>query len=177
MKTPDQAAFKAILILVVLFARVMPPLVARSESQPPAGPPTFDMFDKDGDGCVSEDEFLSLRAERQAARAAEGRQMLGAACAPAFSEIDSNGDGRLDEAEFTAGRDAHMNMMREMHQGHGGGMDHRKGMKMPTFEDLDLDGNGCIDADEFAKHQAERHGHMHRGQEQPAGEAQSDEAN
>jgi hypothetical protein len=29
---------------------------------------------------------------------------------------------------------------------------------MPTFGDLDLDGNGCIDAEEFAKHQAERHG-------------------
>jgi hypothetical protein len=34
-------------------------------------------------------------------------------------------------------------------------------MKMPTFGDLDLDGNGCIDAEEFAKHQAGHHGKMH----------------
>ena len=28
-------------------------------------------------------------------------------------------------------------------------------------KDLDLDGNGCIDADEFAKHQAAHHGKRH----------------
>ena len=42
-------------------------------------------------------------------------------------------------------------------QGHGHGHGH-KGMKMPSFEDLDLDGNGCIDQAEFAKHQASHHG-------------------
>jgi hypothetical protein len=31
------------------------------------------------------------------------------------------------------------------------------GMKKPTFEDLDLDGDGCINTEEFAVHQAERH--------------------
>jgi hypothetical protein len=39
-------------------------------------------------------------------------------------------------------------------------MQHGKhgGMKMPTFGDLDLNGDGCIDADEFAQHQSEMHG-------------------
>jgi len=43
-------------------------------------------------------------------------------------------------------------------QGKGQGMHHGMGMKMPTFMELDLNGDGCIDPDEFAKHQAERHG-------------------
>jgi hypothetical protein len=32
-----------------------------------------------------------------------------------------------------------------------------QGMKVPTFEDLDLDGDGCISPEEFAKHHAEMH--------------------
>jgi hypothetical protein len=45
-------------------------------------------------------------------------------------------------------------------KGMGKGMHHggRGGMKMPTFGDLDLNGDGCIDAEEFARHQAEMHG-------------------
>ena len=119
-------------------------------------PPTFADFDSDGDGFVSEEEFLTLRSERMQAKVAEGRRMKGAASAPPFSDIDANDDGRLDEAEFLAGRQAHMQAMKAQHGGHGPG--HGKGMKMPSFGDLDLDGNGCIDADEFAKHQAEHHG-------------------
>jgi hypothetical protein len=48
-----------------------------------------------------------------------------------------------------------MKAMREEHPGMGEGMGMHKGMKMPTFGDLDLDGNGCINAEELAKHQAE----------------------
>ena len=39
-----------------------------------------------------------------------------------------------------------------------GGHGKHKGKGMPTFGDLDLDGDGCINAEEFATHQAERHG-------------------
>lgn len=133
-------------------------------------PPSFADFDTDGDGFVSEEEFLTLRAERMKAKAEEGRMMKGAASAPPFSDVDTNGDGKLDEAEFTAGREKHMQAMQEQHgkgKGHGAGCGMHgkgmqgKGMKMPTFGDLDLDGNGCIDAEEFAKHQAEHHGRMH----------------
>jgi Ca2+-binding EF-hand superfamily protein len=85
--------------------------------------------------------------------------MKGLGIAPAFGDIDSDGDGKLTEAEFTAGQQAHRKAMREAHasKGYGPGHGMHKGMKMPTFEDLDLDGNGCISAEEFAKHQAEMH--------------------
>ena len=158
MTSPEHSAFKAILIITVLVAIAVLPFAAHADSHR-QGPPTFEQFDTDKDGFVSEAEFNALRGERIAARASEGRQMRGLENAPAFSDIDSNGDGRLDAEEFNAGRDAHMNAMREKHGGQG--MHHGKGMKMPTFEDLDLDGNGCIDAEEFAKHQAEHRGRMH----------------
>lgn len=162
MKSPEQAVFKVILVVTTVVALALLPFAARADAHRPP-PPTFEDFDADGDGFVSEEEFLGLRAERMAARAAEGRKMKGAASAPPFSSVDSDGDGKLDRAEFTAGRDAHMQKMREMHDGQrdGKGMMHGKGRPMPTFADLDLDGNGCIDAEEFARHQASHHGKRH----------------
>ncbi len=163
MNKPFRFTFFALSGAAVLaFAIALPATVfAAHHGQPPG----FADFDTDGDGFVSEEEFLTLRAARMKARAEAGGKMKGQASAPPFSEVDSNGDGKLDEAEFTAGREAHMQAMRGQHgkgKGHGAGHGkHGKGMKMPTFGDLDLDGNGCIDADEFAEHQAEHHGKRH----------------
>jgi Ca2+-binding EF-hand superfamily protein len=157
MKTPDQAAFKAILIITMIIAVALLPVVAKADSDKPHGPPAFAEIDVDADGFVSEQEFTDFRAARMAAMAEAGRPMKGAATAPAFQDIDTDGDGRLSEAELTAAQQAHHKAMREQH-GKGQGMQHGKGMKMPTFMDLDLNGDGCIDEEEFAKHQAERHG-------------------
>ena len=87
--------------------------------------------------------------------------MKGAKYAPAFSDLDTDGDGVLSEEELVAGQKAHRQKMHEMHKagdGHAMHTGHGKGMKMPSFGDLDLDGDGCINAEEFAVHQAERHG-------------------
>ena len=149
MKSPDQAAFKAILITTVIIAIAMLPFVAKAESQQRHSPPVFSDFDENGDGFVSEDEFNSFRAARMAAKAEAGKPMKGAATAPSFSDLDSDGDGMLSEAELIAGQKTHRQAMHKQHS---------KGMKMPTFGDLDLDGDGCINAEEFAKHQAEHHG-------------------
>jgi len=149
MKSPDQAAFKTILIVSMIIALVMLPFVARAESQQRHRPPTFADFDVNGDGFVSEEEFNATRAARMAAMAEAGKPMKGAASAPAFSDLDTDGDGMLSEAELRAGQKAHMKAMRAKH---------RDDRKMPAFGDLDLNGDGCIDAEEFATHQAEHHG-------------------
>ena len=162
MKSPEHTAFKMILVVAVIIAVAALPLVARGDDQRPS-PPSFEQIDADGDGFVSEGEFVTFRAARMKERAEAGHKMRGAAKAPPFSDMDANGDGKLDRDEFTAGRDAHMKMMREEGHGHGGGRGHGEGhghgpgRPMPTFGDLDLDGNGCIDAEEFARHQAEHH--------------------
>jgi Ca2+-binding EF-hand superfamily protein len=153
MKSPDQIAFKAILIMTIIIAVAMLPFAARAESQQKQSLPAFSDFDENGDGWVSEDELRAFRAERMATMAEAGKPMKGAATVPVFSDLDSDGDGMLSEAELTAGQKARMNAMREQRGGGGG-----KGRNMPTFGDLDLDGDGCIDPEEFAKHQADRRG-------------------
>ena len=161
MKSPDQAAFKAILIVTMILAIVLLPAVARANPGMQSGPPAFEEIDIDGDGFVSEEEFTTFREARMAAMAEAGMPMKAAAIAPAFVEIDTDGDGMLTETEFLTAQQAHRKAMHEkMAAAHGGGMGmHLGGGKgMPTFEQLDLNGDGCIDADEFAKHQAERHG-------------------
>ena len=158
MRSPDQAAFKVILIITVIIAIGMLPFVAKAESQQRHCPPAFSDIDTNGDGFVSEEEFNAFRAAKMAARAEAGKPMKGAATAPAFSDLDSDGDGVLSEDELTAGHKAHRQAMHKQHGGGDGKGMHGKGMKMPTFGDLDLDGDGCINAEEFARHQAERHG-------------------
>ena len=90
---------------------------------------------------------------------------------PAFSDIDANGDGVIDAEEFGQHQAARM---AERHGGKAGqgkgkgdgkgkGMGHGQGSgkghgSPPAYGELDLDGNGCIDATEFAQHVAERHG-------------------
>jgi hypothetical protein len=173
MKSPDQAAFKVILVVAVLIAIAVLPFVARAQPGGPPPPPSFEEFDTDGDGFVSEEEFTTVRNERIAARVKEGRRMQGLSAASDFADIDTDGDGRLDNSEFSAEMNRHMQAVHGQQggRGYGYGMQgrgkgqgmHGKGMNMPTFGDLDLDGNGCIDAAEFTQHQAEFHG-MGRGQ-------------
>ena len=156
MKSPEKTVFEAILAIAVLFALALLPLAARAESHMPHQPPAFAEFDRDGNGTVSEDEFNSFRAARHEAMAKEGRPMKGMATAPAFSDIDTDGDGALTEAELTAAQQAHMKAMHETHGGKHGGhrcpMQH--GGKMPAFEDIDTDGDGCISPAEFDAHHA-----------------------
>jgi hypothetical protein len=78
-------------------------------AQPPQasfGPPAFGTIDLNGDGRVSADEFTQHRAQRRAARAAEGRPMRNAASAPTFESLDRDGNGYLTSAEVTQGQQA-----------------------------------------------------------------------
>jgi len=163
MKSTEKTVFETILAIAVLFALALLPLVARAESHMPHQPPAFSEFDQDGDGFVSEAEFNATRAAHHEAMAEKGHAMKGMATAPSFSDVDSDGDGKLSEAELTTAQHAHMKSMHEAHGGMAGGAGMgahhgmHKGGKMPTFEDIDLDGNGCISPEEFDKHHAEMH--------------------
>ena len=161
MKSPAKSVFETILIVAVVLAFAMMPLVTKAESHKQHSPPPFTDFDKDGDGFVSEDEFNSTHAAHMAAMAEAGKPMKGAATAPSFSDIDTDGDGRVSEAELTAAHQAHMKAMRAEHSGsgQGKGMGKGKGKGMPSFADLDTNGDGCISAEEFAAHQATHHRH------------------
>lgn len=80
-----------------------------AQAQPPQvnfGPPAFGTIDVDGDGRVSVDEFSQHRAQRRAARAAEGRPMRNAASAPTFESLDTDDNGYLTAAEVAQGQQA-----------------------------------------------------------------------
>jgi hypothetical protein len=179
------------------------------QAAPPPMPTPIEMFDKDGSGTVSEEEFNAGRAERMAKMAESGRPMRYAGQGPQFSDLDADKDGEVTLEEFTEARRAMMERrhaermarraaMREamppMQQGYpqrggcmqgGGGQGtgypggcmhkqgmghqgcmHRKGMghhgmggkhkPRYSFEDIDLDGDGMINKEEFEKHHASK---------------------
>jgi Ca2+-binding EF-hand superfamily protein len=76
--------------------------------------PGYQDFDLDGDGAVSEEEFIEARGRRVEQRAKEGRMMRGLANMPGFSDIDTDGDGNISEAEFSAHQASHRQMHRMM---------------------------------------------------------------
>ena len=144
--------------LIIAFVSVFSPISAQSEEIPIRGPISFDGFDKDGNGVISEEEFNAVRGERMETRAAEGRPMRGAASAPPFSELDTNGDGQLTQDELAAGQKAQMEKRRGMGMGQGRGMGHGMGMgrNMPAYSEYDLDGDGKIVEKEFSEARSKR---------------------
>jgi len=75
--------------LIIAIAGISSPVAAQSADIPARGPIPFAAYDRDGNGLVSETEFNTVRGERRASRAAEGRPMRGVASAPSFSAFDS----------------------------------------------------------------------------------------
>jgi EF hand len=70
------------------------------------GPVPFAAIDANSDGVVSAQELDHHRAERQAARLAQGRQLRHAAQAPRFQAWDTNADGYLTPTELYTGQRA-----------------------------------------------------------------------
>ena len=143
--------------LMIAVASVISPLSAQSQELPARGPIPFSAFDTDGSGFITQEEFDTVRAQRMAEKAADGRAMRGAASAPSFSDFDKNADGQLSPDELAAGQQAQMEKRRSMGsgmgqgQGQGRGMGNgmNKGMNMPAFSDCDLNGDGKILEEEF----------------------------
>lgn len=85
---------------------------------------------------------------------------------PAFSDLDTNGDGVIDADEFAKHQAARMSERHGKASGQGKGQGQGKGhgkhggyrQGAPAYGELDLDGDGCINAEEFTKHVAARHG-------------------
>ena len=126
-------------------------LNALAESIPPRGPIPFAAFDQDGNGMISEQEFLTVREQRMASRAAEGRPMHGASNPPSFAEFDTDADGQLSPEELASGQQSQMQKRQTMGTGIGPGKAHgmETGRNMPAFADFDLDGDGKIITTEF----------------------------
>jgi len=115
--------------------------------------PTFKDFDLNGDGFLTEEEFIEARGQRVAQRAKEGRQMRGLSGMMQFSDLDQNRDGKVDENEFQASMLKHQ----QSHMQHWGP---RRSYTGRGRSRLDQDGDGFISQQEFedarARHMAMR---------------------
>jgi len=92
--------------------------------------PTYESYDADRDGRVTQNEFENARAKRMQERSEENRMMRNAENAPAFKDLDKNGNGYMERHEFEIHQ---QNMMRENRgmgqgQGMGRGMGQGQGM-------------------------------------------------
>jgi len=83
--------------------------------------PTFDTYDLNNDGKITEKEFYDGQAERMTQKADEGKMMRNAGKAPTFESIDANSDGAVSPTEFDTHQMNRMNSnMRGMGQSKGG---------------------------------------------------------
>lgn len=90
-----------------------------------ANMPTFEEYDADGDGKITQAELEQARADRMAANAEDGKLLKNAANAPSFESMDTNGDGVIDATEFQTHQSTQIENrvpMGGMGQGMGSGM-------------------------------------------------------
>ena len=129
-----------------------------AEENPHSGSGTFAAFDKDGNGCISEEEFAAGHQARMQQHKKHGKKGCRSGSErkgkhmPAFEDFDTDGNGAMSETELMAGHAKHM----AERAAAGGKMKHAG--EGPSFTGIDSDGNGEISPEEFAAHQAERHG-------------------
>jgi len=150
VKSSDKAAFEAILIFAAILALAMLPIAARAESTGFHGPPTFEEFDRNGDGFITAEEYQATHEARQAAMEGSGANPHFRRPPPKFSDFDSNGDGKLTRQELSAGYESISQARRA--GAPGGGYRSGQAKEVPGFSELDLNGDGCISADEYARH-------------------------
>lgn len=108
-------------------------MAALSEQPPARGPVAFSVYDQNGDGFVSKDEFNAVREKLKA----EGRPMRNA---QSFADLDLNHDDKISEAEFSSGHQMQMAKPGRAGGGQGG---------MPSFSEFDLNKDGKITEEEF----------------------------
>lgn len=96
-------AFLAALFIALPAAALQP-----ARPMGPGKTPAFADFDGNGDGRITEQEFLDARSQRIAERATEGRAMRGLSQAKDFKAIDTNADGGLSREEFDAAQSQHV---------------------------------------------------------------------
>jgi hypothetical protein len=64
--------------------------------------PVFADCDLNGDGRITEDEFLKARSQRIEKRMAAGHRMKNMANAPSFQTLDTDDNGAISREEFAA---------------------------------------------------------------------------
>ena len=120
---------------------------------------SFNDFDANGDGVITQAEFENTQQARMTKQAESGKMMRNAANAPAFGDIDANADGNIDATEF---RNHQMNRMQQRPAGQGMSnaqntvQNKVQGRMMSSFNDFDANGDGAITQTEYENAQQAR---------------------
>ena len=121
--------------------------------------PTFEEYDLNSDGKITESELNEAREKRMAKKKAEGKMLRHAKNAPAFAEMDKNKDGALDREEFRLHQEEQMKKWSKKAGACGCASTGKKqgmGRNAPSFADIDTDKDGVISQEEFRIHQMQR---------------------
>jgi len=105
---------------------------------PTRGPIPFATWDADGSGTIDQQEFNTIREQRQAMAGANGHLGRNMGNAPSFAQIDTDDDGRITAEELTVmqqGRGSKRGMGRG-HHGTGAGM---QANMVPRYQALDAE--------------------------------------
>ncbi len=125
---------------------------------------SFDIYDLNKDGYISENEFYDIRGKRQSLKANQGMPMRNAGNAPDFNLFDTNNDGKLTKLELLKAQNTQIKSNRSnqgnMNKGQRGSKQ-GKGqgrMNIPTFENFDLNNDGYLTKKEMAEARGNRSG-------------------
>jgi Ca2+-binding EF-hand superfamily protein len=121
--------------------------------------PTFEEYDLNNDGKITQSELEEARAKRMSQKAKEGKMLKNAGKAPAFSDMDKNNDGSLDREEFQLHQTEQMKKW-NMNKCAGKCPSTSKGQGMgrnaASFAEIDTNNDGVISKEEFNAHQTQR---------------------
>jgi len=159
MNTLDKSLLSS---LVLVFAGLSIPALAQVSELPARGPISFEHYDINKDGKISEDEFNKIRAKRMSQKSSQGKRMKNATHSPSFAQFDGDGNGTLSKNELKLGQQKQQEKRLERMKKRKKDMGQRKGMgqgrkgNMPSYAEFDLNGDGKLLEDEFNQARANR---------------------
>jgi len=104
---------------------------------PMRGPIPFATWDANGNGTIEEQEFNTVREQRQEMMKSSGFMGRNMAGAPTFTQLDRDSDSMVTEEELTAMQQEGRWANRGIGRGHHGAGYNKQGNMMPRYQAMD----------------------------------------